>query len=345
VQAVADADRANATRLVDWDGIIDRSIEGFDISESVAKGYKEGAKQNGLEVQLVNALSSSVANGGSYQLVRVVKRGGQQHAVFRLVDPQAGLNYHDLRLQRDGGRIRADRFFIAATGEEMADTLRAVAGPALQSQGSLADKLSGKNKEEMKALETQGKIMAAARAGQTEEVMRLYQALPKDRQETKMAMLAVIMATDVTQEEAYLAAIDRYVAKFPNDPSIGMITLDAAALRRDAKLLETARKQIQSWTGGDPYVDLLVGGNLASMGLADEAVAMTKDIDPAPLKVATGHDMKLSIALAVEDYATVLKHLRILRDDYGFEFSDLSEVDGFQGFAQSPEFAQWTQDP
>ena len=55
-------------------------------------------------------------------------------------------------------------------------------------------------------------------------------------------------------------------------------------------------------TGGDPYIDLLVGGLLTNFGKVEEAVEMTRDIDPADVGVASAHEFKLSVALASNDH-------------------------------------------
>ena len=50
------------------------------------------------------------------------------------------------------------------------------------------------------------------------------------------------------------------------------------------------------------------------------------------------------MGLAVKDHAEVLKQLRVLRDEFGLQFSDLSKAEGFEDFAKSPEHEQWKKD-
>ena len=76
----------------------------------------------------------------------------------------------------------------------------------------------------------------------------------------------------------------------------------------------------------------------------DEAVELTKDIDPAPLGLADAHDYKMTIALANKDHQTVLKELRVLRDKFGYQFSEFGGVEGYEGFVDSPEHSEWLKD-
>ena len=44
------------------------------------------------------------------------------------------------------------------------------------------------------------------------------------------------------------------------------------------------------------------------------------------------------------DYPAVLKGLRTLREQFGYQFSDLRDAEGFEGFVDSPQFSEWTAD-
>ena len=43
-------------------------------------------------------------------------------------------------------------------------------------------------------------------------------------------------------------------------------------------------------------------------------------------------------------HATVLENLRAMRDQYGFEFSDLTDAEGFEEFVESEQFQEWLAD-
>ena len=340
VKAIETKNEIQMELFFDWNGVVDRSIQGMNLSDDFVRMYKKGAKQK-LMAGILESLSLQLEGGGSYSLVRIVQRSGAQHAVFRLVGKDRSINYHDLQISRFGNSIRADRYFIASTGEELADTLRTLVGPALLGQASFAARITGRDKKALDGVEKQSKMMNAAKLGHLDEAKRLYNLLPVPQKYSKASMLTLIMATDVSDQEAYLLAIDNYVKRFPNDPAVGIHTLGAGILRNDPDLVEKSRKCVQDWTGGDEFLDLFVGEALANMGKVEEAIKLTQNIEPDSLQLAVAHDFKLSIALAAKDYPRVLRELMALRDEYDCTLDDLRKAEGFEGFVSSPEFGKW----
>ena len=330
--------------LIFWVGIVERALKPFKVNERFRKGFMNGAMSK-LAPELINQLKSVIANGGTYKLVKVVSRNGERHIVFRLVDPNSGLNYHDFQLERANGKVRASHFFIALTGEEYAETISTLLGPTIISSNSILGKVTGEQQRQLKVMQDLKKLKTLSAAGNKAEALRVYDSLPEDTRQLKAVLLMKMQILDVDEDEAvYLETIEKYSKLYPNDPSLGIVTLDAAYIRKDVALLEKSRTLLQEWTGGDPYLDLLMGGLLAELGEVDKAVQLTKDIDPSPLNFADPHDYKMSIAMANKDYQTVLKELRVLRDKFGYQLGDLKGVEGFEGFVDSPEYAEWTSD-
>jgi hypothetical protein len=342
VTAIYDNDLASANQLVDWGGILDRAIEGFEVSDRFRKQYRQGAMKNGgLGAQMVGQLQPALGNGGTYTLLRVVPRNGETHAVFRLIDPMNGLNYHDLRIVRHGEQIVADRFYVSATGEELATTMRTAIGPAMQSRSSVMARMSGRAKAELDRLSKQAAVMRAAKSGQVEEAQRLFDDLPEESKNAKLVLFAMILATASADEETYLAAIDRFAEHHPEDPALAMLTFDAAVMRGDIEMLEQAKRYVEDWTGGDPYFDVMVASSYVAMGQLERAAEVAAAVDPDTIDVADGHDILVGVGLAIEDYQMVLDNLVVLRDEYDYQFTDLRESEDFAGFVNSPQFQQW----
>tara|TARA_R110002049_G_scaffold2750_4_gene21873 strand:- start:10597 stop:11814 length:1218 start_codon:yes stop_codon:yes gene_type:complete len=340
-QAVIAKDVPTVQALVDWDGIMNRTLRGFAVEKEFRDGFIRGATSPESTLRLIGTISDEVNAGGSYRLVRVTRRAGRSHVTLRLINPDGALNYHDLRLKRSGDAIVADRLFFASTGEAFSDTLRAMVAGAVQSQGSVIRQLTGEVKKEMELLRQQSDMSNAMRRGDNETALAIYEKMPTELQQEKMPMLLRIMATGLDDEDAYLQTIDDFVVRYPNDAAVGLITLDAAVFREDHALLMKSYDQLQRFTGGDTYLDLMVGGVLANQGRLSEAKELTDAIDPADLKLASAHDFKLSVAMAADDHPATLKQLMILRDDYGYALADLSGIEGFEKFVASPQYQQW----
>ena len=254
VQCIIDGDSTSFNRLVDWDAILGRAVDPFNVTAEFRKGFMSGASK--MSTNMLTVLNRSTSNEGSYRLVNILDREGETHCVFRMIDPNSGMNYHDLRLTKDQGQVVAEYFFIALTGEALSDTLRKTVAPVVAQEASMFARLSSESKAAIKNLEIQGKMSTAVQQGQSKQVLDLYEMLPEDVKLEKMPMLFRVMASSEQPEQSYLAAIDEYVRRFPGDASIGLVAIDAAVMRQSSDLLETSFKGLQDWTGGDPYINL-----------------------------------------------------------------------------------------
>ena len=345
VQAMTEGDGLTLTRLFDWDELITRSLAGLELSDKTIKNVKAGFSSTSLVSRLVSNMGQQIGDGANYDLVRVVRRQGNTHVLFRLFGDNQGLNYHEIRLKRLGTQIVGDRLFIALSGEEFADTLKTIIAPALQADNSFYAQLSGVQKKEMESLKQFGKMAESIRNGDPRRAIEIHNSLPKEVQDRKVVLLSLISAANLTGDDSiYQQAIKRYVQNYPDDPSSGFAAIDLAVMQKDAEQLRRSYESIKNWTGGDPFLDLLIGSALCQMGQVEEGSEMTRNIDPASLPLASAHDFKLSIALLAKDHETVLKNLRIMRDEYGYEFSDLREAEGFEEFVKSDQFQAWLSD-
>ncbi|QDT10379.1 hypothetical protein [Planctomycetes bacterium K23_9] len=338
-KSLSEGDVPTASQLIDWDGILDRSMDGLTDDPKFRSGFKRGATP--ALGQLVRQIAKVTQGTGTYELVGVVRRNGEPHVVHRLIDDQGAMNYHDLHLRRDGTRIVGDELFIAASGEAFSDTLRGLVGTALQSQRSIVDRISGQSANELKRLENQMAISRAVQAGNKAEALRLYGLLTPDLKKQKIPMLYRIMATDVEDEAAYSTAVNEYIRQFPEDASVGLISIDAAVMGKNPELLAKAHKALTGWTGGDELLDMMIAANFAAMDEVEMAKEIVKDVDVSDSKDANIHDYRLAVALAADEHAETLARLRSLRDDFGYEFTDLRQAEGFERFAASSEFQEW----
>jgi tetratricopeptide (TPR) repeat protein len=340
---IVDNDVETIQSLFDWDGLCRRVAEPLELTADDHGQFVQGMKGRDPAGQLTRQIAENCQTGGSYRLVRVLRRDGRYHAVFRMILPNQGMNYHDIRIVRANGQIVGDRIFVAISGEEMADTMRALALPALQDR-NLVGRLSGKQRAGEAAFDTTIALLKAVREGQFQEAVNLYDRLPEANRSNKSVMLAMINAQGELDETKYLESIDRYREAYPNDPSLGLILLDAAGLRKDWDLLEISRQKLTDWTGGDPYLDLMIAAILCQDPASiEKALRLAEKIDPSTVGLPQAHEYKFSVALSGKDFKTVVQQMIVLRDEYGVEFDEtlIRAEPLFAEFVQSPEFADW----
>lgn len=340
-QAIRTGDATNGAGLIDFDAIVSRTLEPLDLDEKARRSLATGLKASSPMATMIRQLGQNEQDGGSYRVIGVALRGGQQHATFRLIGADSSLNYHDLRIVRGEDGLVADQFFVAISGEDFSDTLRATIAPAVKAQQSSVAKITGAEKRQMDELQKQQKLMLEARSGDHRKALQIYEQLSSESKKIKTVQIGRLMAAMNLPSDEYLKVIDEYEKRFPNDPSLPMVLIDAAVMREDAEQLEEAHTALNAWTGGDPYLDLMVAGVLANFGQVSRAQEMIEEIDVDAVGVANAHDFALNVALMGKDHEMALAQLRKLRDDYGYQFGDLRIAEGFEDFVNSSSFQEW----
>lgn len=340
-KAIASNNSKAVAQLIAWPEIVARAVEPYDMAEQ-DKGDLIRDTVNGAP-SITKEIANTVKQGGVYRLVRVKQRGSDPFALFRLIAADGTLNYHLVRIRRIRERVRADQFFSAAQGGEVSDSIRQ---KLVQAAKNFMDfeKVSEEQKRFVEDLEIKQRLTDAVAFGFDEQALQIYNGLPDRLKMGRIPMLCRIKIIPIEETTNYANAVKHYLAKFPDDPAGGMIALDAGATVKDVELLQQGHRAITEWSGGDPYLDLLVGAGLSQFGRTDLALGMTQAVDPSNAGISGAHSLKLKISLAVDDHAEALNQLRILKDKYGINPKQLEEIEQFQSFVESPEYQQWKND-
>lgn len=339
--AMKSGNTASAAEVILSDRILGRVIDGLGLTGKAAESFRKGMASNDPIQNTLTQLSAAVQQGGSYDLVRTAVRGSEMHAVFRLLDPNQSLNYHDFRLVLDDGKAKADQIFVAATGESFADTLINAVGPTIRSQQSMTGRMSGEAAQKLKDLEQQSQLMLAARSGDAAKAMKIYDGLPAELKDLKSVQLARVLASQTESDVKYMAAMTDYANRFPGDPSVALMSFDRAIMKQDIDAVKECLATLDQWTGGDDYLKLLAASVVSQWGAVDYAKQLYTNADPAKIGTAIAHDYRLSSALRCKDYPVVLAEMKILRDQFSWQAPDLTQEAAFADFVKSAEYKQW----
>lgn len=341
VAAIVNNNADSGAKMILFDRIINRALSGFELPTKQVNEITKGMHAGRPIHNLITQLSQNQKAGGSYELVNTASRAGERHAILRMVDPNGAMNYHDLRLLEQNGKICADQIFIAMTGESFADSLKTVLAPMIASESSIVSRLSGESQKQLKELEMQRDLVTAARNGQAAQVKQLYEKLSAKSQAMKLVQLGRIMASANEDDVVYLALLDQYAERFPDDPSLGLVLIDAAYLRKDPVKLQKAYDALNAWTGGDYYLTLIISTAMAEFGELERGKALYRNIDPQSFRTENAHDIGLGSAMALDEFDGMLRHLTALKNEYNYDFQDLRQVEGYEGFVQSEQFKEW----
>lgn len=337
--AATEGDTVTAGRMIDGRGIFERAVSSLELTTERKRAFASAGPE--MIAQLVSSISAIKDAGGSYSLVRVLQRGEYQHVMLRLDLPDGAFNYHDIKLVRKGSRTLGEQIFVATTGEALSDTLRVALAPALAAQSSLGSRLSGRAKKELENLKQVGSMVRSVRLGDQDQALQIYSAMPRPLQLTKLVMLTRIQATSIGDEAAYLSALDDYAAQFPDDTSTALMLLDLAAMKEDEAMLMASFHAMDAWVGGDPLLNTLIANALISFGSKERALEVLNAAGDGDLGTMEAHDLALAVTLGAGDHAGTLRHMTILTETYDMDLGDLSTLEGWEPFSQSPEFKTW----
>ena len=345
LSAINRQDLKKIQQLVYWKAIVDRIFVGLPIDNEFYRKYSTGAKT--ILGKFSNDIETETGAGGSYSLLKIIRRGKDRHVIFRTVSgtsaPSGGghVNYHNLRLIKIDEQVRADDIYIARAGSWMSEIIKKSLRPILLKSERPLDGFSAEHIKEIEEARLIAGMVEATRSGDKSEALKVYQQLPEDVKNTKTVLGARLLATE---GDEFLEAVEAMVSKYPNNPAVGLSLIDYGTRQEDLEMLKRATELLEKWTGGDPYIDLAVAVVMSKLGQADEASELTREISLKEFDFINPVFLKYKIALASKDNETLLECFRALRDDYDQDISQILEADVCKDFVESIEYVDLQND-
>lgn len=332
-------------RLIDWETLIDTSMEGLNISSIMKRNFMQGldaSAPNGgpFAASIVMALQG----GGSYRFLRVREIDGQRRVLFRLLMPNdGGVNYHDITVGvDDSGRARAVDIYVYLTGEPVSQTFRRLLIPMAASMNrGVLDRLGGEEQLLVKHLQDIQTITQAVQSGHHQIALERFGQLPKKLQEEKSLQILHINAAQSADESVYIAAIEEMQRLFPNDPSMEMMLIDGHFMKKEWDKAIESVDRLDARLGGDPYLEVMRVGVLLEQGKADEALSRAQKAAGALPKLIEAHWTLLNAAVEKKDHAAAVTALETLRSTFGQSFPGLGTSPEFAELVASSQYKEW----
>ena len=345
LSAIDRQDTKKIVELVHWDAIVDRSFKGLPTNNDFYKEYSTGAKS--ILGNFSKGIQSETAVGGSYALLKTVRRGKDRHAIFRLVTgasaPAGGgsINYHNLRLIKLDGKVRADDIYIARAASWLSESYRNAIRPVLLKKERPVGGFTAKHIKELEDNQLITDMVKAARSGNAAEASRIYQQLPEDVRNEKTVLTTRLL---VTERDDFLEAVEAMLSKYPDSPAVGLRLIDFGNQQEDLPMIKRARELLEKWTGGDSYIDLNVAFVMLKSGKVDEAAELNRAVAVGDFDFINPIFLKYKIALAAKDNKTLLTCFRALRDDFDEDIKKILKSDECSDFVESLEYVDLKND-
>ncbi len=343
-QIVLSGDLAAFNSAMDWDAILESATGGIEGVETARRGFIVGAKtalrrpgSAGYE------LIKQVTQGASYRCIRIHVEGNEKRALFRLLGPEGGLNYHDLILARQpDGNVRAVDMYVFAIAERASQTLRrAFLALAAEASKGILGKLTGTESDYVRHAADLRRMADAFQGGRRQQVLDIYSRLPSSLKRDKSVLILRVGAAAELGEQEYTAAMDTLRRYHPRDPCLDLMLIDRYFLQKRYDEALRCVERLDAAVGGDPYLNALranVSAAQEEYDAAREFAHKAIDADPTLLEA---YWALVSVSLATKDFDETSRLLRLIDEKFAVEFADLNEVPEYADYVKSPQYQEW----
>ncbi len=325
-----DADAINA--YVSIDDMLERAVEGLDVPPFFMNEFFEGVREG---LDWGRALAMGLGETGHYKLLRTRREGARSRALFRLVNDQGGLNYHDLVLgPGQDGEVTIVDVNVFLTGEMISGTVRRslVKFLAADEEG---------DREYLSALALFGQMMQLTQDGRFTKALETYRRMPASMQQQKTVQVVRITCAAQVDDEELDRACNEFRRLFPDDPCVDLLTVDQLILKERWSEALRAFERLRGAVGGDAYVDDLMANVHFLRGDLEQAVAFARHSITREPGLDEGYWTLLEISLRRNDHDETARLLAVLERDFGWLFDDLDDVPAYGGFVTSDAYRGW----
>lgn len=321
----------------DFEAMLDIVFDGIGTDEERAE-MRTGARST-MDQALLQTLTM-VAHGDR-KLKRLLMVDGQPFARVRFAGAQ-GITILDLELVRRGDGFAFRGFHNRTIGVSVLEEMRnmAVIVTARQSAGLLA-RLLGTDSVSAADVDNLLEMNQAFQHGEFDKAKTRHDKLSKALRESSLVTaLHLQILANGTDEDAYVAALESAVARFPA-PKFRMTMLDAHFLRRRWK--DAIRCVDEAMQGIERDAVLLTlratiqlqSGDVAA---ARQSTAEAMALEPDCLYVLA---TSLDVLLAAKDWATLAATMQTLEKTGKYDFHGKLEDDVWAEFRKQPEAKPW----
>jgi tetratricopeptide (TPR) repeat protein len=344
-RAVLEGDIVAFNVAFDYDAMLESATGGIPGVEAYRKPFIQGAKGTITGKTSFGAvLIQQVAAGGSFVFLRTIEKDNQKRALFRLLLPDGGMNYHEWILVREPtGRVKAIDCYVYLSAELIS---RAVRRPFLslvasQSRSVLSKLTSGEN-EYVKNIQAIGKMVEANNSGNHSQVQSIYDGFPQSLKKEKNILLMRLMAASASGDDIrHLEAIEDFRKFHPNDPCVTIISIDHHLMNKNYHKALNCIKQIDEAVGGDPHLLFLQGNVHYIKGDLQTARRLLREAIQAEPTLQAPYWSLVEISLDEKDFDETNRLLEQLEQKFQIEFFNFTEIPAYAEYVKSPQYQQW----
>lgn len=342
-EAVMADDGHSAGDLFIWSQMVDRALQGLSSPENPNE-FIEGIRAAGShsKAQLPNTLGAQVKQGGSYKFLRIRSGPEGKRLLFRLLGTNGGVNYHEIMLGHQEGKVVGTDIYIYMSGETMPETIRrmAILG-ATKGDSDLGKRLRATEKGFSTYTLDSMAMISALQEQRFEDCLTAYKRLSPTAQKEKAFMLLRVLAAQKINEKEQVAAIDAFRKTFPTDACVDLIAIDSFFLKQDFAGARECIERVDKAVGGDPYLHVLRANSYLNEAKFDDADREARVALDGDASLTSALWVLVSISLNKREFADTAKLLGKLEREHRLDLTNLAMDAAYAEFVKSPEYEKW----
>lgn len=340
-KAFAENDQRQLGLLIDWDAMAAIALEGLG-DEKMRKQLHEGlvASTYGPN-NLFNAMRAAGGPDMSYKLLRVKPGKKRQHVWFRM-NSDAGVNYHDFEVVKQGERLKAIDVYFMMSGERLSQTWRRGLLPVINEHSkNWLQKMTSAESEYVRAFPKIERMQQQINAGDAAGALQTYHSLPESvRLDKSLLLMRYRVANDLMDDNEIIATAADVKKAYPGDACLDLLLVDSLYMRKEFEEALASVDRVEKVIGGDPHLDFLRGSLHLEAGNLDgarESFERAIAGDPEAWEFYSG---LVQVSLRTGDHQLTYDTLRKLQTFDLIELT-LDDLPGYPEFMASPQGQQW----
>jgi tetratricopeptide (TPR) repeat protein len=180
-------------------------------------------------------------------------------------------------------------------------------------------------------------------AGKFKEAHKVYKSISSTSKVTKAFQLINIMTTFNLSEDLYYKAIKDYEKRFPNDPSLYLVSLDGLIFKKEFDKAIKSIDKLDELLGGDPFLNYIKGNIYYYEKEYESALGKYAIVNLEYPDFIDAYDSALGIYLETNNNEKVIEILELYvtkfemdKEELKFNLSEFAPA-----FIKTKEFKNW----
>lgn len=337
-QTLMNEDKVYFNNLMDWKLILLRGLKGIKQNSEYFDGFLSSVnKQTDLGQSLINQIKKGSIL--TYLKQQSANEDNVQKILFRIYDTNGGgLNYINFLIKKfPNKQYKIIDYYPFIVGEYFSESIARFYKTGLQ-------EVMKANSNVLDNMSIFKKLPELIRNGNYKEAWTLIGNLDDEWKNQKFCWVYRIAVSQKIDNALYSKTIDEYEKRFPNDPSLYLISIDGYYLNKEYEKALDCINKLDNSIEGDVFLDFLRGNLYMILEKKDEAkktYARFLENFPA-FKIV--YNKLLDLVVNDKEYEKAIQLLDKISENFDVPKNQLISLikEEYKEFSESKIFIKWS---